>query len=191
MTEKIVNIITYKIYKQNIISHCDLRKMNYAMLTLLNELIKTIILFVYFLAIQRFDLFLFSYLILVSIRSISGGLHLDTNLKCFIVSFIFFNITVLSAPFLTNIPTYFEYIIIFSSILIIYWFSPMPSLHRPIKDKNIIHKSKYISTIITIIWVSIFYLIIEEPVFFSIGLLTILLQGTQLLIGRRHSHGRM
>ena len=90
----LINLFAYKIYKEKILSHSDIRKMRYGMTVISHEMIKIILLFISFKLIAYLDLFLFSFFILMSIRTFSGGLHFESSLICFIFSFAFFLLTV-------------------------------------------------------------------------------------------------
>ncbi|GMQ64742.1 hypothetical protein AN2V17_39800 [Vallitalea sp. AN17-2] len=59
----------------------------------------------------------------------------------------------------------------------------MPSKHRPIKNKKIKNKYKFLATFFTVAIYSALLLTNIDPTFKAIGLWTINLQAIQLLIG--------
>ncbi|TCT15445.1 accessory gene regulator B [Natranaerovirga pectinivora] len=191
MTNRLINLITYNIYKQNIINHVDLRKMQYGMQVVLNEFIKIATLLFLFHMINQIPLFLFSFAVLVSIRLYSGGLHNKTTLGCFITSLGFFLITVLVPQYFNNISVFTSCLLTLMSIIIIYIYSPVTSDYRPIKYNQRIIRAKYTSVIITLLWVGILYLIVKNNTFFTSGLLTLSIHSLQLILGRRINHVRV
>ena len=115
----LINLFAYKIYKEKILSHSDIRKMRYGMTVISHEMIKIILLFISFKLIAYLDLFLFSFFILMSIRTFSGGLHFESSLICFIFSFAFFLLTVVILPNLFPVSFYPGLIIGLGGVLIL------------------------------------------------------------------------
>lgn len=128
--------------------------------------------------------FLFALVILLLIRPYSGGIHFDSFMGCFLftIGFFILNVAILPSLHYLNNPSIFMAIFPISS-LIIYLYSPMPSKHRPINNKKIKYKYKYIATFSAVtIYLSLLVIDIN-PEFRAIGLFTINLQAIQLLIG--------
>lgn len=76
MTHKVCGKITMFISNNSDIKNIDdLEKINYALVTILNEIFKGIILIILFIIVGKLNYFLFSMLILISIRTFSGGFH--------------------------------------------------------------------------------------------------------------------
>lgn len=73
----LIDIFAYKVYKERLLSHRDLRKMKYAMTVVWNEVIKLAALLALFFMLNKTYEFLFCFSILLSIRTFSGGLHFE------------------------------------------------------------------------------------------------------------------
>lgn len=180
---KIINIVTYNVYKRNLISHSDIRKMQFGLQAFTNELSKFILLILIFKALDQLSLFLFSFVILLSIRTFSGGLHQSSNIKCFLISLTFFSLTVLLPTFITLTKTDGLYIL-GVSLVTIYLLSPMTSSFRPIANQKRRQAMKMFAVFFTILWSIMFYITIDHSTYFTAGLLTIALQALQLMIGK-------
>lgn len=169
--------------ERNLLSEVDIEKMTYGLHVILSEGIKLIIYFVFFSTIHHLLEFSFAVLLLVSIRSHSGGLHFYTWLKCFIFSLGFFILVVLVLPNMIwiNQNSIYFFLSIFS-ILITLLFAPKPSKFRPLSNKRLRLKSKLLALASTLIWLLILILVFHPSKLFSIGIWTITLQNTQLLL---------
>lgn len=180
----LINLFAYKIYKEKILSHSDIRKMRYGMTVISHEMIKIILLFISFKLIAYLDLFLFSFFILMSIRTFSGGLHFESSLICFIFSFAFFLLTVVILPNLFPVSFYPGLIIGLGGVLILSLNSPRPSALRPIINNKRRQILKFLSFLSSLIWLVILLIFIKNPLFFACGIWTICLQAIQLLLGK-------
>ena len=83
-----IDAIALQVYRQNLVPHSDIRKMRYAMVVFTNEFIKLVLLFWIFQWLGYKQLFLFSFIVLVSIRVFAGGIHCESNIACFTFLFI-------------------------------------------------------------------------------------------------------
>ncbi|WHH57661.1 accessory gene regulator B family protein [Petroclostridium sp. X23] len=101
----LIDVFTYKVYKEKLLSHRDLQKMKYAMTVVWNEAIKFAALLALFSLLNKIHEFLLCVSILLSIRIFSGGLHFESNFTCFIVSTVFFCIIMVYFPFLFTVTT--------------------------------------------------------------------------------------
>jgi len=159
----------------------DKEKINYSLKVILNETFKIIILFSIFASIRKLDYFMFSFIILTSIRSFSGGIHFNTFTTCLSFTILFFLTTCVFFTHLPKINLFFSLIIIIFTITIIIVKSPKPSENRPIKNKERKCYLKLISLFITIVWLNILFFYIKDIHYFNCGLGTIFIQAIQLL----------
>ncbi|AKL95834.1 accessory gene regulator B [Clostridium aceticum] len=182
----LIDIFAYKIYKEKLLSNSDIRKMKYAMKVIWSELEKFIIFLLFFVVLNKVPLFLFSFAVLLSIRSFSGGLHFENNLPCFITSFGFFSLTVFILPHLFTMTIHTALILTLVSIIIISYRSPRPSSFRPILNKKRKRILKYLSLFSTLLWIFVLFkfLLIYNKTFFACGIWSIFLQASQLSIGK-------
>ncbi len=179
-----IDIFAYKIYKEKLLSHGDIRKMKYAMTVIWNELIKFIVLLIVFSLFDKISLFLFCLCLLMPIRIFSGGLHFESGVICFIVSLSFFALAVLILPYLFNMTINMATILMILSVLIIYLYSPMASRFRPILNKKRKVILKHLSLFFTLLCVYVLFefIYIYNNTFFVSGIWTICLQALQLII---------
>ncbi|WP_242860888.1 accessory gene regulator B family protein [Defluviitalea phaphyphila] len=155
--------------------------MRYAMTVIAHEFTKTFLLFIIFSLLGYFKLFLFSFCVLIFIRPFSGGLHFKSPSVCFLVSLIFFLMTVIILPHIF-IPNFFISLIIGGiSILLIFLNSPKPSPLRPIINPKRRQNFKYVSTVFSLILLIILLTFIHNSTFLACGIYTLFLQSLQLL----------
>lgn len=186
MTNKLTYKITSYIEKNSDIKNTDdLEKINYSLQAIFNELFKTVVLLFLFLILGKVNYFLFSVMILFSIRIFSGGYHCNTTIKCLLCSTLLFLGTGLIAPILPKINIAIYYIAGLLSIFIVALKSPYPNKKRPIKNKKRRSTLKIISTFFTIFWVSILLFYIKDISYLNCGFITIILQVIQLIQMRK------
>lgn len=162
-------------------SNDDLEKINYSIQAILNETFKIIVLTILFSSLGKINYFLFSIIILFSIRIFSGGRHADTTLKCLLWSTLFFLITSLAAPMMPRLNIFIYYTMSLLSIIIVYLSSPYPNSKRPIKNKKRRWHLRFISTFFITFWVIILLFFINNTAYLNCGFITILLQILQLV----------
>lgn len=182
MINKVALKITDYIQKNgNIKNTDDLEKINYSLQAIFNESFKIVILIIIFYILGKINYFLFSVLILFSIRIFAGGYHCNTTMKCLLFSILLFLITCLIGPILPKVNSLVYYIIAFLSIFIVILRTPYPNKNRPIKNKKRKRIFKIISTFFTIFWVCILLFYIKDITYLNCGFLTIVLQVIQLI----------
>lgn len=183
LIDKPVNVLTYKLYKYSDIPHKNIRIMRYTICALYSELTKIVILLLFFGIIGKLYEFLFAFFVLMLIRPYSGGIHFNSFMGCLLFTLIFFILITAILPSYSYINNPSIYMALFPiSSLIIYLYSPMPSKHRPITNKKIKKKFKCLATLFSVAIYIILLLININPTFKAIGLWTIILQATQLLV---------
>ncbi|WP_315080657.1 accessory gene regulator B family protein [uncultured Clostridium sp.] len=182
MINKVALKITDYIQKNgNITNIDDLEKINYSLQAIFNESFKIVILIILFSILGKINYFLFSILILFSIRIFAGGYHCNTNMKCLLFSILLFLITCLISPILPKINNLIYYIISLLSIFIVILKSPYPNKNRSIKNKKRKQIFKIISTFFTMLWSCILLFYIKDITYLNCGFLTIILQVIQLI----------
>src|SRR3712207_425757 len=111
----------------NIKDQRDLDRINYSLQVILGDLLKIIILICMFLSLSRIKYFLFSLLILSSMRTFLGGYHCKTFTTCFCFSLVFFLITSFVGPMIPKLSNNIYYIISLINILIVVLYAPFPN----------------------------------------------------------------
>nr|WP_207651895.1 accessory gene regulator B family protein [Clostridium acidisoli] len=164
------------------ISDKDNEKINYAIIAILSESVKFIFLFFLFFILHRLKFFIFSLIILMSIRNFSGGLHFKTFNKCLLFSVTVFIMTSLLAPMIPRLPNLIYYFFCFISVLIIFIKSPCTSPKRPIRNNKKKYRLKVISTISSIICLILLVVVRNNNSLVNCGFVTILIQAIQLIL---------
>lgn len=183
LLDRMVNAFESSVREKKLLSETDIEKMTYGLHVILGECTKLIILGVFFLIFDRFLDFILAFLILVSIRSHSGGLHFYTWIKCFLFSFVFFVLAILVLPKITFLDqAEFVIILVVINLIITAIYAPKTSKYRPLTQRKYIIKSKFLALLFTLIWFTALFLFFLDTTLFSIGIWIITLQNTQLLL---------
>lgn len=172
----------------NIKADEDLEKITYALQAIIGETFKITVLICLFLTLGKINYFLFSIMILFTLRTFVGGYHCDTTLECLLYSTILFLITSLIGPMLPIFNILFYYSISALSILIVTIYAPFFNKKRPIKSKKRRWIIKLISIFVTIFWLSILLFYINSSPYLNCGFLTIILVVIQFLLTRKESN---
>jgi accessory gene regulator B len=159
----------------------ELEQIQYAIITILNEVFKILILFVLFSVIGNLNYLLFSMIILLSIRLFSGGLHAKTLLGCLMWSTLFFTLSSIVAPLLPKLNLSIYYILSLLNLGVIIVQAPYPNPKRPIKKKKRKQYLKILAITFSIFWTYILLFKINNSTYLNCGIATILLQSSQLI----------
>lgn len=185
MIKFIVNKFSDKVEKEGILNESELRIMKYGMSTVLSEVVKTIF-FISFFSILGFSKGIFiCILILLTLRTLTGGIHLNTFWSCFLFSFSMLLLPIVFFPNFISLNHIAQGVLLSISILLIIIFAPVPSIKRPTKMKTKLRIYKVLSIVSVSIWSYVLY---YGKLFFGfedIGIWFILILTIQLPIGRR------
>jgi accessory gene regulator B len=159
-----------------------LTKLRYGLEVAKNEAIKIIILFILFAFLDHQTEFIFAVVLLLPVRSFSGGMHMQSSISCFFYSLFFFVLAVEILPQLPT-PVSMQFVILGIAVFSIALVSPVASYKRPIKTKERIIASKkgvavflgVDTVVLLLLWRS------EADIFFVIGVWVVTLQAIQLI----------
>ena len=164
------------------LSKSDKAKLNYFFSCIVYEGSKIILFLIFFALTQRLEGFLYSMLILLPLRIISGGLHFKHYLACLTFSFgYFYIVNIPLANLMPSLPI--TLLILCGCILINYQIGPITSDSRPSLAPEEIRRGKFhilVATIYDTILTAIFY----ETSLAPIGFWTIVLHSVQLIIAK-------
>jgi accessory gene regulator B len=125
-------------------------KIKYGIECLLYEIIKILTFIFVFLIFGTLKLSLISLLANSMLRYISGGVHCNSLIKCIILSSVIFT-TIGYLGSIYNIDSISYIFIGILLIIITFYKAPVPPPEKPIKNKDKIKISKYMSTVLIII----------------------------------------
>lgn len=166
------------------VKETDDEKIRYALIVIINELVKIIILSTIFFCIGKLNYYVFSMVILLTLRTFSGGVHYNSSFECLVVTILFFIITCIVFVDYITIPIKLAYLIIFISLILIIIFSPCPNPKRPIRHNKRRWYLKIISIFLSILVASILLFLKNEKLLYC-GTITMFLQSLQLIHGRK------
>lgn len=156
-------------------------KVTYALKCIFNDIYKLIFLIILFFTLGKLNYFVFSLIILFSVRPFSGGIHFNTSLSCLAFTTCFFIITALISSYIPQLPRLIYIILMLISLSIIAIKSPVTTKKRPIISIKRFKILKCSAIFITISWGCFLLLYLRNIKFANCGLLTIFIQSLQLL----------
>lgn len=180
LIDKAAGSLTALICKNTEVKENDEEKIKYALLAIMNEVVKIIILTSIFLCIGKLKYFVFSMVILLTLRSFSGGKHFNTSLKCLVISLVYFIITCILFIDYITIPVSINYIFILISLILMGVFSPCPNPKRPIRHEKRRWRLKIISILLSLLIASILLFTKDEKLL-CCGTMSMFLQAVQLI----------
>lgn len=176
LSAKIVGVICTEEYNNSL----DKAKMQYGLNIILCEGLKLIALFALFGLMGRLDYFTLSLIILISIRTFSGGVHVRGNLNCLFVSALLFICTCAAAPMLMRGSSIYYAAAAAISIIPLVLNAPVCSVTRPIRSIRKRRQFKAASIGFSILWIALLTFLFTDS-YSRCGLTTIILQNIQLL----------
>ncbi|MCQ4638480.1 accessory gene regulator B family protein [Anaerovorax odorimutans] len=161
-------------------------KIKYGLEIIRSELSKILFLLIIFVFLNKSIEYVFALSILSPIRCFSGGLHLKTNIGCFLFSLLIYTLIIIALPNIP-LPIYIYYLLLIISFLIILVLSPVYTKKRPIQTKErylfLKRRTVLISIVCFLIIVSIS--IIGYIEVFIIGCWVMVVQASQLIIAKK------
>ncbi|PKM52331.1 MAG: hypothetical protein CVV02_02900 [Firmicutes bacterium HGW-Firmicutes-7] len=179
MNTYIINKVYGIFQKTQDLSEVDGIKLKYVLEMIINDVLKTLIMFVGFSLIGEGLAFLYCCLSLMLIRNFSGGLHLKTFFGCLLFTSSFFGLSVFFNNYITlTLPIFV--ILFFFNMFIMVLLSPITSRQRPEYSEKKKFHFKSMSIMIVIVHFT-FYFVSKHP-YFTIAIWVYTLQSIQLLI---------
>lgn len=133
------------------INDLDQLKISYALELLRNESIKTVLYCAFFLAIGYLPALLLCMAISCTVRVFSGGIHMKTNVGCFVMGFIMLCGEILLLPSLP-LPQLAYVALLWISVAVICLLSPIASYKRPFKTQKRYALCKKWAILFSIAW---------------------------------------
>lgn len=179
--KRLSDLIVQNVQDEMSLDHLQTIKIKYAMEVVKSESIKMILLFCFYTMLHLTSLFLFCMVLLLPVRVFSGGLHMKTNITCFIFSFIFFLLSILLLPLILT-PDWVDYLLLATSLIIICICSPVATSQKPIVTKEKYFKCKSMAIVTSILAILILLMLDGQPLYQQCGIWVIFLQALQLAI---------
>lgn len=168
----------------NILPSQTIEYMEYALHSIIDELIKLAVYTILFAILGQLSLYAFIVLVLFPIRWPSGGIHSKTFWGCFFYSLLLFIGLIYVAPFLPH-----PNIILFALLGILALVSlphvPYTPAFRPITNNRTIRILRSFYIIAIFLWIAILNFAELPAAYVSSGFYTLLFQVTQLFIPKK------
>lgn len=163
-------------------SDFQIGQIRYAVVSILSEISKIIIMGIFFSYIHYFPQYLVAIAVLLTLRTCTGGLHFKHYFSCFLVSLgiIFAGVCLLPLIPVAR-PLYF--ILLLGCIIVNYFLAPIVSSYRPVPNGLQIKKSKRQAFYIITVYALIMF-IAPTSRYTIAGFWIILLQSAQLIAAK-------
>lgn len=184
MVDRVAKYLTFQICRHSNSSEEDTEKIQYALEAIIGEASKLAALLILFGLLGRSHYFILSIVILLSIRTFSGGLHGRNGIDCFIFSAFIFIISCVIAPALSDWNSYTYILLALISLIVISTCSPVASVYRPILSNRRTVQLKMLSMAFTAIWLYVLFFHVKDPAYFKSGISIIFIQAAQLSVSK-------
>lgn len=161
-------------------SDFQIAQLNYVWKTFVSEFSKLIIMGILFHNIL--GVYAFAVMIMMLLRSSTGGLHCRTYLSCFLVSLTYMFLSLVILPVIP-VNKLLQMTLLFLCILCNYYIGPVTSaVHRPLSEK-VIHRVRGQAFVIIFFYLTLTYITPENP-YITAGFWVIILHTAQLAAAR-------
>ncbi|MBE5959132.1 MAG: hypothetical protein E7254_09775 [Lachnospiraceae bacterium] len=168
-------------------TNTDYSKIRYVLTIIGSEISKLLIMFVIFGLLDKEKEYIFSVIVLLAIRTNSGGLHFNSYISCLIVSFVVLFLSIIIFPYFIDITQLFAIVDLFVCIVLSMILKPVRSIYRDEATTAMIKKCHEKIFVYLLIFLIIFYITsvtaITEAMFWTINL-----QFFQLIIANVHQY---
>ena len=169
------------------LSDIDRMKISYAWELLRNEAIKTALYIIFFSMAGKLGEFLICLFISCTLRVFSGGIHMKTNIGCFVMGFVLLCSDILLLPLLPLSETIYMSAL-WGSVLVICFLSPIASYKRPFKTHERYQLCKKYSLLFSIAW-GLFFTFIPVPLELQhCGIWYLIMQAIQLVLQKGYRY---
>lgn len=160
----------------------QIEQIRYTVVSLLSEISKLFIMGIFFVMTHHLPQYLTAILVLLILRTCTGGLHFKHYSSCLLVSFLIFYLGICQLPsLLLPKPAYFVLLLV--CVMIHYLFAPVVSSYRPIPNGIQVKKSKRQAFAIITVYALIMF-IVPFNQYTITGFWIILLQSLQLIAAK-------
>ncbi|OAA93698.1 accessory gene regulator B family protein [Clostridium coskatii] len=180
--DELIGAIVKKISETNPqFSDLELKKMEYGLLCIFDEITKIIPYFIIFWLFSLQQYYVVILIFFCPIRIFSGGYHAKTYWGCFFISFIAFLSIIIVGKYV-SFNTYILLMLQFISFVLICIFSPVDNINKRIKSKERRMKLKYASIIITSFLIILSYFLPHK--FFNTAVISIVSAAVFMIVGK-------
>lgn len=160
----------------------QIEQIRYTVVSLLSEISKLFIMGIFFTMTRHLPQYLTAILVLLILRTCTGGLHFKRYSSCLLVSFLIFYLGICQLPGIP-LPKPAYFVLLLACVIIHYLFAPVVSSYRPIPNGIQVKKSKQQAFAIITVYALIMF-IVPFNQYTITGFWIILLQSLQLIAAK-------
>ncbi len=170
-------------------SDYQIKLLRFSFTGILYDVSKTLIFFVFFLAIGRLPEFLYAVVPLILLRTRGGGIHFHKYWTCFLVSFVYLYSVICILPDMIPVHPLVIYLILLLCAVLDYMIGSASLRERPvvreedmIKKKNEFAKKAKIQSFQVVFIVAVLFYIFPDSKYLIVSFWTVVLHTLQLSI---------
>ncbi|MFT8314197.1 MAG: accessory gene regulator B family protein [Clostridium sp.] len=169
-------------------SDLDLKKMEYGLICVFDEITKFIPYFIIFWLFSLQKYYIVTLIFFCPIRLFSGGYHAKTYWGCFFISFVVFSIIIISGKCLAINSAIILSLLIISFIFICI-FSPVDNINKRIKSRERKIKLKHFSILTTLFLIIACYFVPNK--FLNTAVISIVIAVILMMAGKINNINRI
>lgn len=172
-------------------SDLEIARIRYAVITIISEISKLCIMFLFFYKLNWLAEYLIAIAVLLSIRNFTGGIHFHHYVSCLLFTIIFLSAAIFCSEQII-LPSWLQAFITEIGILIIYMIGPISSDRRPSLSPQHNFVFKIAACCILMIYIALFIFMKNLPfgnlIFWVIVLQILQLAAAKIIKERRQRH---
>ncbi|MBD5492651.1 MAG: hypothetical protein HDR16_11225 [Lachnospiraceae bacterium] len=168
------------------LSNYQIAQIAFLFKTIFSEVSK--ILIMGFLFHGKLPLYIFALFVMIVLRSLMGGLHFYTYLKCLLASTLYLGLSIYVLPNI-SIALYLQVILLLLSVLICNSIGPITSIYRPEACKRHFTQYKRLVTAFILLYTLVLCVMPENNPYLCVGFWVITLHSLQLIIAKIQTKG--
>lgn len=167
------------------LSSYQIAQLGFLAKTMLSEISKLLLMCLLFH--RHLSAFFFALLIMLFLRSSTGGLHFYTYISCLLTSICYLWLATALLPCL-HLPASMQTLLLLAAILICYFVGPVVSKYRPAPSPQHFRRCRNISCCFMFLFSLLLYIMPDNP-YMIIGFWIIILHSLQLLAAKIRTKG--
>lgn len=161
-------------------SDFQIEQLKYVWKTISSEVSKLLIMG--FLFRDRLGLYVFAMVVMLSLRTSTGGIHCRKYVSCLLVSVTYVFLSLYIMPMIPVIKLV-QMILLFACILCNYYIGPVTAaVRRPLPEKTV-HRVRIQAFVIIFFYLTLTYIMPESP-YITVGFWVIILHTMQLVVAK-------
>lgn len=169
------------------LSNYQIAQLEYLLKTIFSEISKIVIMGILFH--NRLGLYVFALIVMIFLRSTTGGLHFYTYLQCLLASTLYIGCAIFILPDI-KLPSYIQTLIMITCLLLCYYIGPVVSKYRPNPTQQSFDRFRNMTCMFIFFFAIVLNIIPDYP-FMLVGFWIVILHSLQLIVAKIRKKGEL